>query len=271
MRILSTLLLASLLMNSSPLNAQTIVAHRGASFDAPENTMSAFREAWKQGADVIEGDFYLTADGQIVCLHDKTTKRTTRQTSDVEPKNVTLEELRKLDFGSWKDPKFAGEKIPLLSEVLDAVPEGKKIYVEVKAGPKIVAPMKKVLEASGLKDEQIIIITFSTEVVIECRELIPQYKCNWLSDYKKPEGQTTWTPALPEVLATLKKTGATGFGTQANDEVITEDFVSAVRKAGFEFHVWTVDSPDQAQRYQTLGVDSITTNRPAFIREALGK
>lgn len=123
---------------------QEIVAHRGASFDAPENTLSAFRLAWKLNADVIEGDFYLTKDEQIVCIHDKTTKRVAPKQTSLTIARSTLAELRALDVGSWKHPRFANERIPLLEEVLATVPEGKRIFVEIKCGPEIIPHLKTV-------------------------------------------------------------------------------------------------------------------------------
>ncbi|MDP6721144.1 MAG: glycerophosphodiester phosphodiesterase family protein, partial [Pirellulaceae bacterium] len=108
--------LLTLLVTSDGARGQLIVAHRGASYDAPENTLAAFRLAWRQGADGIEGDFYLTKDGQIVCIHDADTKRTAGVSRQVA--KSTLAELRELDVGRWKDEEFAGERMPTLQQVL---------------------------------------------------------------------------------------------------------------------------------------------------------
>lgn len=132
-------------------DAQLVVAHRGASYDAPENTLAAFRLAWDQHADAIEGDFYVTKDQQIVCIHDKTTKRIAPQQPDLSIANSTLEELQKLDAGSWKHPRYAAERIPTLKEVLGTVPEGKQIFVEIKCGPEILPLLQPQLESSGMK------------------------------------------------------------------------------------------------------------------------
>lgn len=259
-----------LLFAGSTVEAQMIVAHRGASFDAPENTMAAFHEAWKQGADAIEGDFYLTKDGHVVCHHDKTTKRTTSGTLDVQPGSVTLAELQKHEYGAWKDKKFKGEKIPLLTDVLETIPEGKKIFLEIKSGVEIVEPIQKILAESNLAPEQVVIICFDQEVVTQCRKLMPQHKASWLTSYKQDRKTGAWHPSLEEVLAALKRTGATGLGTQGNDEVVDAKFTQAIRDAGVECHVWTINDAKQAKRYQELGFDSITTDRPAYIREAIG-
>lgn len=89
-----------------------IVAHRGASKRAPGNTLPAFELAWKQGADAIEGDFRLTKDGHVVCIHDETIKRTAG--ADLNVAQSTLSELRKLDVGAWFDPAFKGTPHKLL-------------------------------------------------------------------------------------------------------------------------------------------------------------
>jgi glycerophosphoryl diester phosphodiesterase len=251
------------------VTGQEIVAHRGASFDAPENTLSAFRLAWQQNADVIEGDFYLTSDKQIVCIHDKTTKRVAPKQTELSVAGSTLAELRTLDVGSWKHPRFAKERIPLLEEVLGTVPEGKRIFVEIKCGPEIIPHLKTQLAASSLKPEQIVIICFQKDVVTQSRRVMPQYKASWLTSYKQSVIKRGWRPTRDEVLQALKTTAATGLGSNGNLKVIDRAFVDAVREVGCEFHVWTVNDASSARMFQTLKVDSITTDRPAYIRNIL--
>src|SRR5450631_4721748 len=107
-----------------------IVAHRGASADAPENTLAAFRLAWEQGADGIEGDFRLTAEGRIVCIHDEDTVRVAGSRHVVA--DASYNDLRALDVGSWKGKQWRSERIPLLEEVLADVPDGKQAFLELK-------------------------------------------------------------------------------------------------------------------------------------------
>lgn len=246
-----------------------IVAHRGASYDAPENTIAAFELAWQQGSDVIEGDFYLTADKEIVCLHDKTTQRTAPNQPSYSVAEATLEQLRKLDVGAWKGEKYAGEKIPTLSDVLKTVPDGKKIFVEIKSGVEILPTLKKQLAASDLHADQIILICFSTDVVAEARKTMGQYQTNWLTSYRRDEDSGKLTPTTASIVETLRNTSASGFGTQENMDAIDADMVKAVHAIGCGIHAWTVDKPAVAQTLQQLGFDSITTNRPAEIRAAL--
>lgn len=250
-------------------NAQYIVAHRGASFDAPENTLAAFRLAWEQQADAIEGDFYLTRDQEIVCIHDKTTKRTAVDQPDRKVADSTLAELRQLEFGAWKDPKFRGEPIPTLQEVLAIVPEKKKIFVEIKCGPEILPVLQKQLEQSSLSADQIVLICFDAKVIREARERMPQFKANWLVGYKQEKGATEWLPAKPDVLKNLSSSPATGMGTHGNREVVDQAFANEVVALGRELHVWTINEEEEAKHFARLGALSITTDRPLAIRKAL--
>lgn len=258
-----------LCMSISAVQGELIVAHRGASHDAPENTLAAFRLAWEQGADAIEGDFFLTKDQKIACIHDSKTKRTSGV--EMEVAETTLEELKKLDVGSWKDKKFAGEQIPTLEEVLFTVPAEKKIYIEIKCGPEIVPHLLPALKQSGLKPEQTIVISFNDKVISETRRLIPEIKAYWLSGFRQNKATKAWEPTVESMLGTLKATGAQGLDVQGNREKVDASFVKELRGAGLEFHVWTVNDPADAKYFQELGVDSITTDRPGYLRAELAK
>ncbi len=249
-----------------PVKRPLIVAHRGASHDAPENTLASFKLAWEQGADCIEGDFYLSSDGHIVCSHDKTTKKTSDVVRDVS--KSTLAELKQLDVGSWKDERFADERIPTLEEVLATVPANKTILIEIKCGPEIVPVLKKVLSKSTLKPEQTIVIAFDENVVAATKQQIPSIKAYWLTGYKENK-RGKFKPSPAKVMETLQRIGADGLDTQAKEEVVDADFVKLLRDAGMEFHTWTVNNPKVAARFQALGVDSITTDRPAYLRKHL--
>ena len=266
-----SLTLITFLLTCWPANAdaQLIVAHRGASHDAPENTLAAFQLAWEQDADAIEGDFHVTSDNQIVCIHDKTTKRVAPKRRALTVAESTFQELRTFDVGSWKDPRYSAERIPTLREVLATVPDGKQILVEVKCGPEILPLLKPQLETSGLKPEQIVIICFKKDVISESRKMMPNYKANWLTSYKQTAGQSQWKPTRDEVVIALQQTRATGLGTNGNLNVVDRAFVSAVRNSGSEFHVWTVNDVNTARKFSDLGAESITTDRPAFIRNAI--
>lgn len=249
--------------------AQEIIAHRGASHDAPENTLSAFRLAWEQKADGVEGDFRLTADGRVVCMHDATTDRTTGGEANLEVAHATLKELRALDVGMWKGAGFAGERIPTLAEVLEVIEPGKKLYLEIKGGPELVEPIRNVIAESDLEPEQIVVIAFNAETVARTRQLLPKLRAFWLVSYEQDAETGRWLPPIDQVLATLERIDARGLSTHARTEVVDEAFVAALREAGYEFHTWTINDGELARRFQQLGVDSITTDRPGFIRNEL--
>jgi glycerophosphoryl diester phosphodiesterase len=233
-----------------------IVAHRGASSVAPENTLPAFELAWELGADAIEGDFRLTADRHIVCIHDADTARTADRNLPVS--SSPLSELRKLDVGAWKGEQWRGARIATLAEVLASVPAGKKIFIELKAGPEIVPPLVTAIAASQLAVEQIVVIAFDESVIRRLKASAPGITGCWLSAFRQSEAGV-WTPSRSQVLRTLASCQADGLSSSAE---IPEEFVAAVREAGYIHDVWTVDSLIEARRFAALGSRAITTNYP---------
>jgi glycerophosphoryl diester phosphodiesterase len=250
------------------LGKPLIVAHRGASFDAPENTLPAFELAWEQGADAIEGDFLLTKDRKIVCIHDRSTKRFCEQ--DLVVEKSTLEQLKNLDVGSWKNKKYIGTRIPTISEVFATVPEGKKIFVEVKCGVEIIPLLVSEIRKSRLNAEQIILICFKADVVKSFKEILPYHKAFWLSGFNKvqKDKEGTWNRSIESVLATIKSSKADGLDSQHS---IPNEFSKAVLDAGYEWHAWTINDVVTARRLAKRGIYSITTDRPKLIASALSK
>ena len=260
--ITGTILLVCFQLFADPV----IVAHRGASRDAPENTIPAFKLAWEQSADAIEGDFHLTKDRQIVCIHDNDTKRVAGKKLIV--KDSSLEQLRKLDVGAWRGKQWEYTRIPTISEVFATVPNGKKFYVEIKCGVEIIPKLLDEIRSSKLKIEQIVIISFNTKVLREVKKQAPQFKTLWLSGFeKKKSGKVT--PSLETVLKTLKQIHADGFSSTY--KTISESFVRRILKEGYEYHVWTVDDLKTARRFKKWGDKSITTNVPHYIKKNLYK
>jgi len=247
----------------------SIAAHRGASRDAPENTLAAFELAWEQGADAIEGDFHLTKDNRIVCIHDSTTKRTAGVNLVVA--KSTLAELRKLDVGKWRGAKWTGQRIPTLEEVLAIVPSGKQLLVEIKCGPEVVAALKKILESSPLKRQQVIVISFKTKVIAESKKQLPGHKAFWLTSLRKDKETRSWSQSHQKVLTTLKQIKADGLDCKANPAAVDSSFMAKLRSLGLQLHVWTVDDVKTAAYFRKLGAASITTNRPAWLREQMTK
>ncbi len=248
--------------------AQLIVGHRGASFDAPENTMSAFREAWRQGADGVEGDFYLTKDQQIVCIHDKDTLRTGGKKLIVAAS--TLDQLRQLEYGRWKAEKFNGESLPTFAEVLAVVPVDKTFVIELKTGPEIVPFLKQELDRHQSELPKLLIIAFNSDTIAACKQALPDVRAHWLTSYKQDKVTGDFSPTLEEVTETLAACSADGLGTQGERKVVTRSFIDKLQHRGMgEFHVWTVDDPADARYFKELGAMGITTNRPQLIGQAI--
>jgi glycerophosphoryl diester phosphodiesterase len=242
-----------------------IVAHRGASRDAPENTIPAFNLAWEQGADAIEGDFHLTQDGRIVCIHNKDTERVAGRKLVVQ--NSTLGDLRRLDVGSYRGKKCRGTAIPTIAEVFGTIPGHKKVYVEIKCGIEIIPALLKQIDESQLKSEQIVMISFNQNVIRELKNKAPQYKAFWLYSFKKENTGKT-TPSLETVMNALAITKADGLSSNPS---IPGDVIDAIAQKGCEWHVWTVDDPKTARGMKALGALSITSNVPGYLRETLAE
>ena len=241
-----------------------IVAHRGASGEAPENTIPAFELAWKQGADAIEGDFFLTKDGHVVCLHDGNTKKLAGKNLVV--KDSTLAQLRKLDVGSRKGAAFRGTRIPTIQEVFKTIPAGKKIYVEIKCGVEILPALFREIGHSKLKKEQIVFICFDTKVIQAVKKRAPQFKAYWLCGLKRSRGGVV-TPSLAKVLTTLRQIKANGLSSSRDG--IDGNFITGLQRGGFEHHVWTVNDAKTAQWFAKRGTRSITTDYPGKIGRSL--
>jgi glycerophosphoryl diester phosphodiesterase len=246
---------------------QMITAHRGASFDAPENTLSAFRLAWEQNADAIEGDFYLTADKQIVCIHDKDTARTAGEKLSVE--DSTLEQLRALQYGAWKNESFRGESIPTFEEVLRCVPEGKRFVIELKSDSRIVPHLADALTRLNANTDTCLIISFNEATIALCKQQMPHVRAHWLVSFEK-DAQGNMVPHAQSIASTAATVGADGVGLQGNRSVIDKMFVETLMQGNCrEFHVWTIDDPKDANYFRDLGAVGITTNKPGFMRREL--
>src|SRR5690554_6490425 len=149
------LIVMLVLMGKGMMAQPIIVAHRGASWDAPENTVASALLAWELGADAVEVDVYMAKDNRIMVIHDKDTKRTAAGKKNMVVKSTPSLVLRDLDVGSWKDDSFKGEKIPFLDEIIQTVPENKLLIIEIKDDRSIIPHLKRNVDKSG-KKEQII-------------------------------------------------------------------------------------------------------------------
>lgn len=237
--------------SSDPL----IIAHRGASYLAPENTLAAVNLAWKLGARAVEVDVHLSSDGRIMVMHDKNTRHTTGKNLEIAGTSSLL--LRELDAGSWKDTSFAGEKIPYLEEVLATVPENGTLFIEVKCGTEILPVLKQTLEKSR-KMTAVTIISFDFEVARGAKQLMPHIPAYFLHYTLTGRYGRRWINRARE--ASLD-------GLNLRHRGITRRYADKVHQAGMKIYAWTVDDPATAIALAGMGVDGITTNRPAWLKE----
>lgn len=255
--------IAALLLTMNSV-AVEVIAHRGYSAIAPENTLASMREAWKTDADGIELDIYLTKDNQIIVSHDGNTKRTTGQSYEITSTDSKV--LRTLDAGSFKGKQFAGEKLPFLDEILKESPAHKRIFVEIKQGdPKILPYLKKSVNKSKNK-ANVTFISFNKDVLAQAKKMMPEIPAYWLH---APAKDTTTNKYMKYDETPIKIAKENHFdGVDSYCEGVTPEFVKGVHDAGMKLYVWTIDNPVIVKDMVKLGVDGITTNNPVTTREA---
>lgn len=247
------------------VHAAEIIGHRGASHDAPENTLAAMNLAWRQKADGIETDIQLSKDGHVVVMHDPETKRVAGVNFRVAAAEWEL--LKNLDVGRWKGNEWAGEKIPTLDSIISSMPEGKFILIEIKSGPEVLPALEKIINASCGTADRIRIISFDYQTCRDAKNRFDDREIYWLAHYKRDKA----TGRYPDINALIGKAKAAKLeGLCLNSGFpIDAEFVSKIHAAGLRCHVWTVDDPKTARNLVQAGVDGIITNRPECLREQL--
>jgi glycerophosphoryl diester phosphodiesterase len=240
-----------------------IIAHRGASADAPENTLAAVQLAWSQDADAVEVDVHLTADERLAVIHDADARRTTGVPRRVQ--ELTLAELQALDAGRWKSPAFDGEPVPALDEVLARVPPGRRVFVELKSGVEAVGALVRAFARSQLNPAQSVIISFDLAVAAAAKRQLARCEVCWILERDSAEGRL----GAPELVQRARAAKLDGLDIEA--EWIGQGWRDETRAAGLKLYAWTVDDPELARRLVAFGVDGITTNRPAGLRRELGR
>ena len=241
-----------------------IIAHRGASYLAPENTLASVRLGFELGADAVEVDVWQSSDGRVVAIHDADTERVSGRRLVVS--ETSFEELRAVEVGAWKHERFRGERIPSLEEVLALIPDGRRLFIEVKCGPEVVPALAGVLAASGKGSEQTPVISFDLEVVRAVKAALPALEVSFLAEWRPSEGLEP--PTVEELISLARGAGLDGLDLQAPGPYDAA-FIAKIRAAGLKLYVWTVDDPILGAELGSLGVDGITTNRPAWMRRQL--
>ncbi|MDH6123578.1 glycerophosphodiester phosphodiesterase family protein [Kitasatospora sp. GP82] len=258
----------------APVDRSTVrvIAHRGSSAALPEHTLGAYRRAIEEGADGLECDVRLTADGQLVCVHDRTVRRTSDGQGTVSA--MTLAELSRLDFGSWKSPGAPEHSsILTLAELLELVADsGRRIELAIETkhptryAGKVETELLRMLGHYGLlpaapAESTVRIMSFSELSLHRVRRAAPAVPTVYLLERRLPLlGRTR---ALP---------GGAGIAGPGIELVrANPGLVPALRRAGHRVHVWTVDDPADVEHCLELGVEALITNRPSEVLAQLGR
>jgi glycerophosphoryl diester phosphodiesterase len=237
-----------------------IVAHRGASVDAPENTLAAFRRAWELGVECVELDVRLSRDGAVVVIHDATTARTAGVDRPVVEQ--TLAELRALDAGSWRGARFAGEKIPTLAEAIATIPRGGTLFVEQKTGPADAQAVADVIHAAnpGARGASIALQAYDAGALAALAAAVGGGVTTFW-DVDPPVGPDG-APG-PYAHTAIDDALARGFtGLALDHRFVTDDFLAAARTAGLAMDVWTVNDAGELAAWAARDIRWLETDRP---------
>lgn len=247
---------------------EILIAHRGASFEAPENTLAAIRRAWEQGAKAVEVDIHLTADKRVVLIHDADTLRVSGVKKIIS--QTTLEDLKQLDVGKYKGDQFRNEPIPELKEALQTLPADGKLLIEIKCGPEVLPFLKTVLSEAGVSNNQIELIAFNGKTLAQSKQLMPYYKHLWLLDLDYRRFFIAYPFYKKRLIRLAQKQGFDGVNVWAG-KVLNQKFISAFHQAGLKVYCWTVNDVAHAQKLQHSGIDALTTDRYQWMFNELTK
>ncbi|MFD7085318.1 glycerophosphodiester phosphodiesterase [Streptomyces sp. NPDC002181] len=239
-----------------------VIAHRGASHEHPEHTLAAYRQAIDDGADALECDVRLSADGRLVCVHDRRVERTSDGRGVVSA--MTYEELAGLDFGGWKGEAHRGAQVLLFEDLLkEALAADRPVGLAVetkhptRAGGRLEAELVRVLKEHGLadgSDGRVEVMSFSRNALVRLNRLAPGLPAVYLIE------RAVRPPRPPFA-------GHAGPGI----DLLRKDpgLVARLKAKGLRVRVWTVDEPEDVELCVRLGVDTLITNRPREVREHL--
>jgi glycerophosphoryl diester phosphodiesterase len=241
------------------------VAHRGESIDAPENTLAAFRLAFDRGVRSIEIDVHISAEGDLIVCHDRDTLRTTGATHVINETPTAV--LRELDAGKWRGSEWAGEKLPLMGEVLELLTQDRRCFVEIKdeapdAIDRAVKQLRADVEVAGTRSDQVWVISFSPYAIAQTRRLLPEVGTCYLFwiDSQAPGASEQWD----RIVSSAQTMGAQGLaiGHYGNAHI---EGIARARRAGLAAYVWTVDDEETAEAVIAERPDGIISNNAAHL------
>ncbi len=239
-----------------PPDRPLVLGHRGAPAEAPENTLASFRLALEEGADGVELDVRRCATGEVVVHHDADTARTCGEPGLV--RRLSLARLSELDAGSWKGPRFRGERIPLLADVLEALPRA-VVNVELKSAgfPDLLLPaaVARVLQRAGATS-RCVVSSFDLLLLAVFRAACPEVATGILFDMERG-----WRA---RELAATRWMGAQS--VHPRSALVTPESARAWSERRLPIRAWTVDRPAEVERLCRLGVEALITNHPGPTR-----
>jgi glycerophosphoryl diester phosphodiesterase len=222
-----------------------VTAHRGHARAAPENTLSAMRKAIESGADYAEMDVQLTADGQVVLLHDRDLKRVAGDSRRLD--ELSYDELRRLDVGSWFDPAFSGERVPTLAEVIDMCRGKIRLNIELK----FFGPDRRLAQA---------VADIVREQACESDCLVTSLNYDALLEARRHDPRLRTGLTVAHALGDVSRLEVDALSVRA--DFLSDELLRAAHRLGKEIHVWTVNDPRQMTRLMNRGVDNIITSDP---------
>ncbi len=245
---------------SMPSCLPQIIAHRGNSAACPENTFASVNSAWHTEADAAEIDVRVSKDNKIMIIHDENTLRTTGE--DHAVRETYACKLHSLDAGSYKSVQYAGEPIPYLSDILKLLPSGKKLYIEWKADPRSIPLLAEMMLKFSCLD-RIHLIALHPGALEYCLHFVPEMKTFWVIGEIQPPTEHI----LKRIAQYCKHHGI--HGVDVFHESLTLKAIDYFHTQGLPVLTWTVNTPQDAQKYASWGIDGITTDDPETIKKHL--
>lgn len=241
-----------------PLGAFTVLGHRGAKGHAPENTLASFRKAIELKATMTELDIHTSKDGHLIVMHDPVVDRTTNGSGRIT--DLTLEEIRRLDAGSWYGPKFAGEKVPTLQEVIDVIKGHIDLNVEVKGGelfdPDLVDLLIEHIISNDIV-EHVVVSSFQREYLREIKRKAPAVQIALLYSAELSE---PWKEAEDE-----------GWHLHPHLRRVDAQLIDEAHSRGIMVRAWNPNAAEDMRPLVRLGVDGIGTDNPEVLLRVLAE
>ncbi|MFF2887064.1 glycerophosphodiester phosphodiesterase [Paenibacillus sp. NPDC057967] len=236
-----------------------VIAHRGASAEAPENSLAAFMLGVRQGCDMIELDVHLTKDKQVIVIHDHTLDRTTNGIGDIA--NLNYKDIKGFDCGKWFSDQYAGEYVPLLEEVLTKVPAHVQFNVEVKAAetPGMVGCLVDVLRKTD-RIGSTVVSSFHYGCLIELKKQLPDLRIGLL-----------YHEEIADCKTFEEESGVEVFSLHPHYPFVTASYMETANAASKAVYPWTVDGEADLRKLIDLGVAGIITNKPSLLSTILDK